>query len=134
MLNARHFVVAVACSPATVFLLFLGLFRVFYVNWAEQHVAEVAATNLSIRSCYTVKIDSVVVSLSSLKFFKVRVLQVGETIGEVDSIVLYEPSLLRLILQRKLVTRHVDVSPIRTSRDDIRKFFVDRATFSCDPP
>ncbi len=133
MLNVRHFIVAVIVSPAVVFLLFLGVFDVWYVNWARQHTAEIAATHLSAQSGYTIRIDSVAVSLSALVFFKVQVLDNDETIGEVQMLVLHEPSLLRLLAQQQLVARRVEVGIIQTTRDEVRKLFEEQALFSDTP-
>lgn len=117
-----------------VFLLFFGLFQMAYVTWAEQHIVPIAEMHLNARSGYTVKIDSVAVSLSSLVFFRVRVLDEGKTIGEVDALALHEPSLLSLLFTKELTARRVEVGAIRTTRDDIRKFFEAQATFSSNPP
>ncbi len=134
VLNARHFVVAIAVSPAMIFLLFLGVFHALYVNWAKQHAVPIAEMHLQTRSGYTVKIDSVAVSLSSLMFFRVRVLEEREMIGEVDTLVLYEPSLLSLLFAGKLTARRVEVGAIRTTRNDVRTLFEAQATFFPDPP
>lgn len=133
-LDARRLVVAILVSPALIFLLFFALFYVFYVNWVERNVIEIAEASLNARSGFTVKIDSVAVSLSSLAFFKVHVLEECQEIGEVASMVFCEPSLWALITQRKLTARRTDVGAIRTNRDDVRKFFEEQATFSSDTP
>lgn len=134
VLDARRLVVAILVSPALMFLMFFALFYVFYVNWAERNAIEIAETHWSARSSYTVRVDSVAVSLSSLAFFKVHILEEGEAIGEVTSLVLYEPSLWALITQCKLTARRADVGEIRTNRDDVRKFFEEQVTFSSDTP
>lgn len=134
MLDARRLVVAILVSPALMFLLFFVLFYVFYVNWAERNAIEIAETHLNTRSSYTVRIDSVAVSLSSLAFFKLHVLEEREEIGEVASLVLCEPSLWALITQRRLIARRADVGAIRTNRDDVRKFFEEQVTFPSDTP
>lgn len=134
MLNARCLLVAVAVSPAMVFLLFFGLFQVIYVNWAQHHVVPIAESHLRTRSGYTVKIDSVAVSLSSLVFFRVRILEEGETIGEVDTLALHEPSLLSLLFTGELIARRVEAGAIQTTRGDVRKLFEAQATFFSDPP
>lgn len=134
MLNARRFIVAVFVSPAVIFLLFFGAFHVFYVNWAEQHVRIIAETHLSAQSGYTVKIDSVAVSLSSIGLFGVHILEDRKPVGEVESLVLQEPSLLRLILQSQFVARRAHVGVIRTTRNDVLHFFEEQATSSFDPP
>lgn len=117
-----------------VFLLFLGTFHLGYVNWAEQNVKQIAETQLSARSGYDVKIDSVAVSLSSLTLFRVRVLAQGEEIAEASSLTLREPSILTLVTKRKLVARRVEAGAIQTARSDVRDFFEEQATFSSDAP
>ncbi len=134
MLHARHLAVAIVVSPAVIFLLFLGVFRLVYVNWAEQHVKPIAEAELSAKSGYAVTIDSVAISLSSLTLFKVRMFEQGEEIGEVSSLVLHEPSMLSLIIQGKLVVRRTEVGTIRTNREAVRQFFEAHATFSSDTP
>ncbi len=134
MLHARHLAVAIAVSPAVIFLLFLGVFRLVYVTWAEQHAKPIAEAQLSAKCGYAVTIDSVAISLSSLTLFEVRVFERGEEIGEVASIVLHEPSLLSLLFQRKLVARRTEVGTIRTTREAVRQFFQAPATFSADSP
>jgi hypothetical protein len=134
VLHARHLVVAVVVSPAVVFLLFLGVFRAFYVTWAEQHAKPIAEAQLHAQSRYDITIDSVAISLSSLTFFKVRVWQNREQIGEIESMVFEEPSLLSLIVKRNLVARRIEVRAIQTTRDDVRKFFEVQAPFSAESP
>ncbi len=117
-----------------VFLWFFGLFQVIYVNWAERHAVPIAEMHLRTQSGYTVKIDSVAVLLSSLVFVGIRISEKGETIGEVDRLTLHEPSLLSLLLRGELTARRVKVGTIRTTRDDVRQFFEERASFSPNPP
>jgi hypothetical protein len=133
-LNVRHLAVAIAVSPAVIFLLFLGVFRLVYVTWAEQHAKPIAEAELSAKSGYAVTIDSVAISLSSLTLFKVRIFEHGEEIGEVASIVLHEPSMLSLLFQRKLVVRRTEVGTIRTNCEAVRQFFEAQVTFSADSP
>ncbi|MFN3344228.1 MAG: hypothetical protein ACK412_01070 [Chloroherpetonaceae bacterium] len=134
VLDVRRFVVAILVSPAVIFLLFFALFYVLYVNWAERNAIEIAETHLNARSGYTVRIDSVAVSISSLTLCTIRLLEEGQEIGELSSLVLYEPSLWALITQRRLVARRVDVGAIRTNRNDVRQFFEEQATFTSDTP
>ncbi|MFN3562147.1 MAG: hypothetical protein ACK4XM_09610 [Chloroherpetonaceae bacterium] len=134
VLDVRRFVVAILVSPAVIFLLFFALFYVFYVNWAERNAIEIAETHLNARSGYTVRIDSVAVSISSLTLCTIRLLEEGQEIGELSSLVLYEPSLWALITQRRLVARRVDVGAIRTNRNDVRQFFEQQVTFTSDTP
>lgn len=134
MLDVRRFVVAILVSPAVIFLLFFALFYVFYVNWAERNAIEIAETHLNARSGYTVRIDSVAVSISSLTLCTIRLLEEGQEIGELSSLVLYEPSLWALITQRRLVARRVDIGAIRTNRNDVRQFFEQQVTFTSDTP
>ncbi|MFN3637078.1 MAG: hypothetical protein ACK4XY_01285 [Chloroherpetonaceae bacterium] len=134
VLDVRRFVVAILVSPAVIFLLFFALFYVFYVNWAERNAIEIAETHLNARSGYTVRIDSVAVSISSLTLCTIRLLEEGQEIGELSSLVLYEPSLWALITQRRLVARRVDIGAIRTNRNDVRQFFEQQVTFTSDTP
>ncbi len=133
-LNARHLAVAIIVSPAVIFLLFLGVFRLVYVTWAERHIKPIAEAELRTRSGYEITIDSVAISLSSLTLFKVRIFEHGEEIGEVASLVLHEPSLLLLMFQQKLVARRTEVGTIWTTREAVRQFFETQATFSSDTP
>jgi hypothetical protein len=133
-LNVRHLAVAIAVSPAVIFLLFLGAFRLVYVNWAEQHVKPIAESQLNAQSGYPITIDSVAISLSSLTLCKVRVFEQGEEIGEVATIVLHEPSVVVLLFQRKLVAHRTEVGTIRTNREAVRQFFETQATFSSVAP
>jgi len=110
-------------SPATIFLLFLSLFRVCYVHWAERNAKPIAEAQWSAESGYEITIDSVEVRLSALRFLKVRVWQHGEQIGQIDSLLLEEPSLLSLMVKRQLVARHAKVSGLQTHCNEVRKFF-----------
>ncbi len=134
MLDTRRFIIAIVVSPATIFLLLLGFVHAFYVPWATHHAIEVAETHLNTQGGYTVKIDSVSVSLTSIMFFKVHIFEDSREIAEIASLVLYEPSLISFIFQHKLIASHVELGLIQTHRADVRHFLEGYATFFSDSP